>query len=93
VRFADDEISERAWKKVKSKILRNVSVGYRVYTYARQPLAEGETIPTYLAVDWEPVENSIVPVGFDSGATVRSRAQGEDMHECVLTQPSFPREG
>lgn len=60
-------------RKIEQGILQNISVGYNVYTYERQPAVEGEDVPTYLAVDWEPTEISSVPVGFDEGATVRGK--------------------
>jgi len=52
-------------------ILRNVSVGYRVHKYERTR-EEGLKYPVYRAVDWEPMEISLVPIGFDAGAQVRS---------------------
>lgn len=33
---------------------------------------EDDKLPTYRAVDWEPLELSLVPIGFDDGAKVRS---------------------
>lgn len=71
VRFAKgDEDADRAWNKVQQKILRNVSVGYRVYKYEQVEGGE-ETIPVYRAVDWEPYEVSVVPMGADEGSKVR----------------------
>jgi hypothetical protein len=82
VRFADTEDVAQIWRKVQDGILRNVSVGYNVHTYERQPSVEGEDIPTYLAVDWEPCELSLVPVGFDMAAGVRS--QENEKTPCIL---------
>lgn len=62
-------------RKIESGIMQNISVGYQVLRYERQPQAEGETIPTYLATDWEPNEVSIVPVGFDESAVVRGKQE------------------
>jgi hypothetical protein len=73
VRFADTQDVETIWRKIETGILKNVSVGYNVTRYERQPQADGEDIPTYLAVDWEPAEISIVPVGFDDRAVVRGK--------------------
>lgn len=73
VRFADTPDVADIWRKVETGILRNVSVGYRVYKYERQPEQDGESAPTYRAVDWEPTEISIVPIGFDENSVVRSR--------------------
>lgn len=78
VRFAEgDEDADEIWNKVRQGILRNVSVGYTVHKYERiaaDPNSEDRR-PTYRAVDWEPKEVSIVPIGFDSEATVRSAEQ------------------
>src|SRR3989339_485173 len=51
-------------RKVKDGILRNVSVGYAVRKYQ---IEEGD-IPVYRAIDWEPMELSLVPIGADAGA-------------------------
>ncbi|OFZ54971.1 MAG: hypothetical protein A2428_03095 [Bdellovibrionales bacterium RIFOXYC1_FULL_54_43] len=69
-------------RKIESGTLVNCSVGYTVYKYQRQPSVEGEEIPTYLAVDWEPTEISIVPVGFDENAVVRGK--NEKTAPCVF---------
>jgi hypothetical protein len=62
-------------RKIEAGILKNISVGYNVYRYERQPMVEGEEYPTYLATDWEPTEISIVPVGFDESAVVRGKEE------------------
>ncbi|WP_333710367.1 prohead protease/major capsid protein fusion protein [Malikia spinosa] len=55
-------------RKVKDGILRNVSVGYAVRKYQ---IEEGD-IPVYRAIDWEPMELSLVPIGADAGAGTRA---------------------
>jgi hypothetical protein len=72
VRFASDEISQRVYTKVKEKILRNISVGYQVSQYEDVSQA-GDTVPTLRATRWQPMELSIVPIGFDAGAKVRKQ--------------------
>jgi phage major head subunit gpT-like protein len=71
VRFSQREDADEVFRDVKDGILRNISVGYTVHHYA---LVEGgdDTLPLYRADDWEPMELSLVPVGFDDGAKVRS---------------------
>lgn len=71
VRFSQREDADEVFRDVKDGILRNISVGYTVHRYV---LVEGgdDTMPLYRAVDWEPMELSLVPVGFDDGAKVRS---------------------
>lgn len=76
VRFSDRAEVEGIWRDVANGILKNISVGYRVYTYERQADTvdpDGEEEPaTYLAIDWEPQEISVVPIGFDKDATIRA---------------------
>lgn len=57
---------------VANGIIRNLSVGYMVHVYQKIEAAD-QTIPTYRAVDWEPYEGSLVTVGFDEDAQVRSK--------------------
>lgn len=51
-------------------IIRNISVGYVVYHYERVAGIDGAP-DQMIAVDWEPLEISFVPVPFDAGAQVR----------------------
>jgi hypothetical protein len=82
VRFSQRADVEPIWQDVQDGILQNISVGYAVYKYERQPQADGQTVPTYLASDWEPMELSLVPVGADSAAGIRSQ-EGRKF-ECEL---------
>lgn len=71
VRFDSGAAGEDAFRKVREGILRNISVGYS--TYRMEKVEGGDaTIPTYRAVDWEPAELSMVPIGADAGAVTRS---------------------
>lgn len=71
VRFSQREDVEGIFRDVQDGILRNISVGYAVHRY--QVLEEeDDKLPTYRAVDWEPLELSLVPIGFDDGAKIRS---------------------
>ncbi|MEY3760744.1 MAG: hypothetical protein RIR39_2235, partial [Pseudomonadota bacterium] len=66
---------------VKAGILRNISVGYNIKRLERQPdLQDG--IPVYLAIDWEPMEISLVTIPADPGAQVRSEG---DIHLVTIT--------
>lgn len=71
VRFSKREDADVVFKDVIDGILRNVSVGYAVHQYQLTE-EEDDKLPTYRAVDWEPLEISLVPIGFDDGAKVRS---------------------
>ncbi len=57
-------------RKVEAGIIRNISIGYRVYRY-EVTQREGQ-VPLYRAMDWEPYEISLVPIGADAGAGIRS---------------------
>lgn len=57
--------------KVREGHLRTVSVGYHVHAYERTERGAGERDQMH-AVDWEPVEISLVTVPADPGAIIRS---------------------
>ena len=59
--------------KVKEGHLRNVSVGYSVYTYERREDPNGGRAELR-AIDWEPEEITLTPVPADPGCQVRSRS-------------------
>ena len=87
VRFAkDDAAADSIWSKVKQGIIRNVSVGYRVYRLEATGEQVGD-IPVRRATDWEPMEISMVPIGADSGSTVRSDA--EHANTCVFVETAI----
>lgn len=77
-----DSPEERAYRKVKGKHLRNVSVGYRVHEFV--DIAAGQTQEVKgrrytagkrklrIATRWEPRENSLVPIGADKRAKTRA---------------------
>lgn len=71
VRFSQREDADAIFRDVKDGILRNISVGYAVHRYEVAE-EDDDKLPTYRAVDWEPMELSIVPIGFDDGAKIRS---------------------
>lgn len=82
VRFAQGTpAADQAWSLVKQGILSNVSVGYRTFKVEKTKGSDGEP-PTVRAVDWQPYEISLVPMGADSTAQVRSSTQ--DKNPCVL---------
>jgi len=91
VRFASDEVSDRVFRKVKDKILRNISVGYQVRKYD-DVSGENDKVPTLRAVDWQPMELSIVPIGFDAGAKIR-KEENETEHEVEINSRSLETTG
>ena len=74
VRFSSRPEVEPFWRDVVAGIIRNISVGYVVYRYEPiESTADGQPA-RMLAVDWEPMEISFVPVPFDVGSQVRGGA-------------------
>lgn len=83
VRFAkDDEEADKVWNKVRQGILRKVSVGYRVFKFI-DVQGEDDDVRVLRAVDWEPFEVSMVPIGADDGAGVRSEDQ-QNTNSCTI---------
>ena len=85
VRFSDREDVQPIINDVKSGILRNISVGYTVHEYEVDKPTERGGMPTYRAVDWEPMELSIVTIPADSSAQIRS---SEELHTVLITNRS-----
>lgn len=84
VRFSERAEAAEIMRDVAAGILQNISVGYAVHRYEVSKEADSK-IDTYRAVDWEPMEISIVPIGFDDGAKVRSDEQPKT-HKVEITQ-------
>jgi hypothetical protein len=71
VREGVDPEADKLFQKIKDKIVRNVSVGYRTYKMEKVTGIDNK-IPTLRAIDWEPNEVSVVAVGADAEAAIRS---------------------
>lgn len=87
IRFDDDSqdpnpIVEPIWRKVVRRTIRNVSVGYVVHQY-RDITQKESKMRTLLAIDWEPMEISAVPLGADPGAAFRS-AEPLQKYPCIV---------
>lgn len=77
--FSKRESVAAIFQDVQDGIYDSVSVGYRVYVY-EVTKREGQ-MDDYLAVDWEPMEGSMVPVPADAKCATRScdlRTHGEN---------------
>lgn len=81
VRFSKRADVEPFYQDVRDKIIRNVSVGYRVHRF-EESQGKGE-MPVRLATDWEPYEISMVPLAADSRAQVRS-SKDIKTNSCVV---------
>jgi len=85
VRFSKRESVEPIFQDVQDGIIRNVSVGYRVFKFeVTEANEKTKTIEIREAVDWEPGEISLVPMGADPKAHVRT-ADGVATEDGVLT--------
>lgn len=83
VRFSEREEVAPIIADVKAGVLRNISVGYNVNTFEKQEERQDD-LTVYRAVDWEPMEISLVTIPADAGAQVR--AEGEN-HNVVIINP------
>lgn len=73
IRFSKRADVEPYYQDVLDQILRNVSVGARIYRMEMiAPGTEGNEQWIYRAIDWEPYEISLVPVGADPNSVIRS---------------------
>lgn len=71
-------------QKIKSGVIRSISVGYVVHRVEKIESDDG-SVPVWRVVDWEPLEVSAVPVPADPGAHIRSAgASGERMFRAAL---------
>jgi len=87
LRFAraeDDPNAEKIFRKVQDGIIKQVSVGYRVYRLEKVE-ETADKIPVMRATDWQPLEISFVAVGADAGAGVRSERAS---YPCVFVTRS-----
>lgn len=82
-KFSERDEVKPIEKDVADGIFKNVSVGYKVHKYEDISLPN-DTIRTYRAVDWEPFEVSLVPIGFDADAQIRA---ANDLNECKIIIP------
>ncbi|HIJ26194.1 MAG TPA: phage major capsid protein [Gammaproteobacteria bacterium] len=80
VRFGKSERAEQMFNDVKDGILRNVSVGYRIHKF----LVDEETSENR-AIDWEPMEISMVTVPADASSQVGRADEPEGEHQTNLT--------
>lgn len=86
IRMADTASVEETWAKIEQGILRQVSVGYQVKIYEER-LIDG-AIPQLIAREWVPIEISLVPVGADAGAVLRSAtAEGAPVTVQLAAEP------
>lgn len=91
VRFPKEGVdanADRVFALVQDGIVRNVSVGYSVARYEIEK-NNGNGLDVWTAVDWTPLELSLVTVPADAGAGVRS-ADHERKHVCEFVVREMP---
>jgi hypothetical protein len=87
VRFSERDDVKPIFQDVAAGIIRNVSVGYIVHKYEKSRNPDGVLVMR--AVDWEPSEISLVPVGADAGAGVRSEQREQQRtFPCEIHDPA-----
>lgn len=87
-----DDVSA-IWQDILDGIYRGVSVGYVVHRYREDGQDPATGLPIRLAIDWEPMEISLVPVPADAGAGVREQAgYGRRADAAGGEQPDDPSE-
>lgn len=75
------ESMEEVWKDIQDGITKSISVGYNVRTYEHIQKEEG--LDTYRAIEWEPVEISLVTIPADSDAHIRAATSEEAPFQLV----------
>jgi len=87
VRFSEREDVQPIFADVVAGIIRNVSVGYRVHKMEKSRDDKGVLVMR--AIDWEPQEISLVPIGADAGAGVRSEEK-QETYPCEIIDRTIP---
>jgi hypothetical protein len=77
IRFSKNEHATKIWNDVTDGIIRNISVGYNVFSYQEIP-SQNSDIPTFKAIDWQPAEISTTSVPADFKSGVRSSNQEQN---------------
>lgn len=85
VRFSRRDAVEPIWQDVRDGIIKDVSIGYRVYKFEETAGRNENELPMRRAIDWEPFEVSMVPIPADAGAKVRG-GQSSDANPCEIVR-------
>ena len=77
VQYSAQASKADVWSDIESGVIRSISVGAKVYQYEIVRDKDPKKTPTYRAVDWEPMEISLVPMGADPNASVQRKESDE----------------
>ena len=90
VRFGNSTRATEVWQDVQDGIRRHVSVGYVIHELQQDTKSNAGGLDSFRAVDWEPLEVSLVSIPADNTVGVgRSKEQvGEDISTKVLRTDS-----
>jgi HK97 family phage prohead protease len=83
----DDPEADKVFRKVKDKIIRNLSTAYQ---YHKVEVDRSKDPEVWRVVDWEPFEISFVPIPFDTQAQVRSEQDRERTYRCLFAEAALP---
>ena len=84
LRFSEREEVAGFVSDIENGIIKNVSVGYRVYKYEKKVTEDG-TPDEMRAIDWQPYEISMVTVPADHQSTVRELPIGTNEVQIIST--------
>lgn len=98
VKFSRNEKAEQILRDLQDGHPLNISVGYKIHRYEKTEGSDGK-LPILRAIDWEPMELSVVPVPADAEAISRSEPTGKDIDVVLVryensgeAQPAKPLE-
>lgn len=83
VRFSDRDEVAPIFRDVQNGIIRNVSMGAAIYQM-KEVTQKGDALKRFLAIDWEPRELSLLPIGADADAQTLAEASSEEF-PCTIT--------
>lgn len=92
LRFSRRDSIKEYIQDIIDGIVRNISVGYNVYRF-QDMSGENDKIPTYMAIDWEPMEISTVSVPADFNASTRDANETPIEVEIVAKQRGADNQG
>ncbi len=90
VRFSKRQDVEPIFQDVIDGIIRNGSIGYKVYKY-NDETASDDKLKTLRGIDWEPVEMSLVTIPADHNAQVRADDHPKEFDQEIIIENTNER--